>query len=231
MSLHDPDRRPEERARVLRRITLSAWAVVAALALATAVRAVPLFSAGQGPDAAATTLFTISIFAAVGALILDLSTARRRGASELEGMPRLPGAWFTGAGIGTLIAAVLTGRLASPLTMWGLLMLAVGLAAFFSPHLVERYRAATAIRHDHVRSTGAHALATVTNARMVSRNDSLRFRVTLRFTDQEGSQRWFTRTAPLHTVDMSKDDTIPMHYDPQNPSNRRTLVVDWPTYD
>jgi len=231
MSLNDPTRRPWGTAQGASRTILFIWTGIALLSLASAVCIVLALSRPIDFSPTATILAVISVIAGVAGMHFDFATAQRRGAGVAVGVAHLFGAWISGAGGGIIVTAALSGQLGSLLSLSGLLILGVGVAIFLSPNVLERYRAAAEIRHDRVRSTGAHVLATVTSATMVSLNDSLRFRVTLRFTDQEGAQRWFTRTAPPATVDISEDDTIPMHYDPQNPGDRRSLVVDWPTYD
>lgn len=230
MSLNDPTRRPWGTAQGARFITLSAWAIIAGLSLATAVCAVPLFSGDLGMEAATFTLFIICTFASLGALGIDLALASRSGDGDVVALPRLPGAWLTGGGIGTMIAAALPGRPLSLLSLLGLMMFAAGVATFFSPTLLERYRSNKTIRHGQIRSAGVHTQAQVTEVSTFYREHFAHYRVTMRFTDQAGSPRWFTRNAPAGTRKISQGRILPLHYDPQNPGRRRTIVVDWPSY-
>lgn len=55
-------------------------------------------------------------------------------------------------------------------------------------------------------------------------------RVTIRFTDQQGNQRWLTRTAPPGARSVTEHQNLGVHYDPADPGHRRGIVIDWPMY-
>jgi len=232
MSLNNPDRRPWGTARGARITTMSAWAIVAVTALVTAFLWVQMLQRGETSSPAAIVFFNVSVFSGIGALFIDLWLAQRRGdPGDAAGLPRLPGAWFTGAGIGTVLAAVLGGGrdVVVPL-LWGLLMLIVGAVVFFSPVMLERYRERRARRHAGVRAEGVHTKAVVTRVTVFYREHIRHQRVTMRFTDQNGDQRWFTQTAAAGSSTIEEGQSLSLHYDRANPSRKRSLVVDWPTY-
>lgn len=230
MSLHDPASRPWGTAKGARIISLSAWAVVAVSAMLAAAWWVRMILGDESALTPSIVAFNVSIFAALGALFIDLGTAQRRGIEETSALPHLPGAWLIGAGVGT-IAAVTMGP-AGGLTplLWGLLMFASGALAFISPNLLARYRDRRAHRHSQTRASGIRTQATVTKVSTVYREHSPRYRVTLRFTDQQGNQRWFTQTAPGAARSVADGTNLPLHSDAANPARKRTLVVDWPTW-
>lgn len=230
MSLNDPARRPWGTARGARIISLSAWVVVAIGALLAAAWWVRNIQSDESALLPAIVAFNVSIFAGIGALFIDLGTAQRRGVEETSALPRLPGAWFTGAGIGTIAAVVLAPDLDASALPWGLLMSVAGSLVFVSPELIERHRRRQTQRHAHVRASGIRTSAKVTRVSMFFRDDHSRYRVTMRFTDQHGDRRWFTKTAPAGTRPMEEGDALALHYDPASPSHRRTLVLDWPTW-
>lgn len=230
MTLHNPARRPWGTARGARTISRSAWAVVVIAAMLTAVWWVKMLDGDQSMLTPAIVVFNVSIFAALGALGIDLGTAQRRGEEESAALPRLPGSWVAGAGIGAMATnAFVPGRDMTVL-LWGLLMFAAGALAFFSPVLLERYRAARTRSYSRTRATGTRTQATVTEVRVFYREHFAHQRVTMTFTDQDGGQRWFTKTAAAGTRPLVVGRKLPLHYDAARPQHKRTLVVDWPTY-
>lgn len=109
-------------------------------------------------------------------------------------------------------------------------MLACGVLLFTSPMLLAQYRASKVRRHSHTRATGVRTHATVTDVHTFYRQHLAHHRVTMRFTDRQGTQRWFTQTAPASVREMTKCQTLALHDDPSNPERKKTLVVDWPTW-
>ena len=230
MSLHDPARRPWATRKGARAVALSAWAVVAVSALLAAFWWVGTTQGDRSTLTPAIVAFNVSVFVGIGALAVDLLTTQRRGLEESTALPRLPGAWFTGAGFGTIAAAVLpSGHDAAPLP-WGLLIAVGGALVFISPCLLERYRDGRTHRHAGIRASGIRTIAMVTDVHTFFREHYPRYRVTMRFTDQHGTPRWFTQTAPSGSRAMEAGQHLPLHYDAANPGRRRTLVVDWPTW-
>lgn len=230
MSLHDPARRPWGTARGARIISMSAWMLVAVCAALTALWWVGMLSGHRSLLTPSIIAFNISIFAGIGAMFVDLGTAARRGEEHSASLPRLPGSWLTGAGIGASAAVALGPASSLSVLPWGVLLLVGGVALFISPNLLAAYRARRAQRHSQIRTTGIRTRATVTEVRTFYREHLPHYRVTLRFTDEQGAQRWFTQTAPAGARKVSKGRNLPLHYDPANPRRKRTLVVDWPTW-
>lgn len=231
MSLNNPSHRPWRQPKVTRAITLAAWAIAATLAMLTVIEFAAFVSADSGNDYVWVVLLNVFIVAAIGSLAIDLGTVERRGAGEGTPLARFFGSSVGGSGIGMVVAAVLAPRAGFPLAAGGLLVLIVGATTFISPVLLDRYRENTARSDAHIRSVGVRTLATVTEVHHFSRGDSyLRYRVTLQFTDEQGNQRWLVRNAAPESRPIDTGESIPLHYDPADPSRKRSLVVDWPTY-
>lgn len=230
MSLHNPARRPWGTAKGARNISMSAWVLVAVCAALTALWWVGMLSGRRSLLTPSIIAFNISIIVGLGAMFVDLGTAARRGEEDSASLPHLPGSWFTGAGVGAIAAIALAPGSSLSALPWGLLMLVGGATLFVSPNLLAAYRARRDQRHSQIRTTGIRAQATVTEVRTFYREHLPLYRVTLRFTDEQGAQRWFTQTAPAGARKVSKGRNLPLHYDPANPGRERTLVVDWPTW-
>ncbi|MDQ0615471.1 hypothetical protein QF046_003112 [Microbacterium sp. W4I4] len=228
MSLNDPSRRPWGTARGARIIVTALWGVVGGIAFAAAALWVRMLQGDPAATSPSMVAFNISIFAGIGVLFADLNTAQRRQVEESSSLPRLPGAWFTGAGTGALLASVLGGP-EFVLVFWALVMLIGGVAVYGSPNLLAISRARRARHDSRIRSAGASATATVTEVRTLYRNERFLFRPTMTFTDREGRQRWFTRTAPAGIRSVTKRQTFLLHYDPEHPGRRRSMVVGWNT--
>lgn len=230
MSTHDPTRRPWGTAKGARIIALSAWVLVAVSAALAAAWWVGMLHGDAALQAPSLVAFNVSIFVGIGALGIGLWTAHRRGEEESATLPRLPGSWFTGAGLGTITAVALAPTHDLVALAWGLLMLACGVMLFASPVLLAQYRARKVSRHSHTRATGVRAHATVTDVHTFYRQHLAHHRMTMRFSDRQGTQRWFTQTAPGGGPWMTEGQTLALHYDPSNPARKKTLVVDWPTW-
>lgn len=228
MSLNNPSDRPWGTARGAHIVVTTLWGLIALIALATAAFWVRSLRGDEGALVLALTGFNISIFAAIGVLFADINTTERRQVEEGTALARFPGAWFIGAGTGALVACVL-GDGDPIVAFWGSVMLVIGIAAYFSPQLLANSRARRARNDSHIRSTGASATATVTEVRTGVRNHRIIYRPTLTFTDREGRQRWFTRTAPVSIHSVTKGQSFGLHYDAEHPGRRRSLVVSWGT--
>lgn len=230
MSMHDPARRPWGTATGARSVTLSAWALVAVIAALAAAWWVGMLQGDRNMLTPAIVAFNISIFVSLGAVAIDLTTAQQRGEEESSALPRLPGSWLAGAGLGAIAAGALTPGYGLAPALWGLLMLAGGVTLFLSPVLLTQHRARKARRHSRTRATGVRTQATVTEVRTFYREHLARYRVTMRFTDQQGDQRWFTQTAAAGSRGIETGQKLPLHYDPVRPGKTRTLVIDWPQH-
>jgi len=231
MSLNNPSHRPWRQPKVTRTITMSAWVVVVILAMLTVVAFVQSHFRHGDLFVVWVVLLNVLIVTAIGSLFIDLSTVERRGAGDGTPVARFFGSPVAGGGLGMVVAAVLEPGAGILLAAGGLLVLIIGATTFVSPVLLDRYRKNKARSDAHIRGVGVRTLATVTEVHQFSRGDSyLRYRVTLQFTDQQGNQRWLVRNAAPGSRPIDKGESIPLHYDPGNPSRRRSLVVDWPTY-
>ena len=80
--MHDPASRPWGTAKGARIISLSAWAVVAVSAMLAAAWWVRMILGDETALTPSIVAFNVSIFAALGALFIDLGTAQRRGMEE-----------------------------------------------------------------------------------------------------------------------------------------------------
>lgn len=110
-------------------------------------------------------------------------------------------------------------------------MLAFGVLLFVSPVLLARYRERRAQQQERTRASGVHARVTMTNVRMFFREHVARYRVTMRFTDQNGDQRWFTQATPGGARAVEEGRCVPRaSLRPGESQAGRSLVVDWPTW-
>jgi hypothetical protein len=88
-------------------------------------------------------------------------------------------------------------------------------------YVIHRVHAAT---QKQTLATGVDATATVTRAAIMGRvNAAPLWHLTLSFTDQQGTKRWF-RTHLLG-ISFGPGDRIPIKYDPAHPGDKRRIVV------
>lgn len=227
MSLNNPQRRPWGTARGAHIIMTISWAAAALTALVAAAFWVRSLQDGDDAFAVSLIAFNVSIFICLGALAVDLITLPRRNVEDASALVHFPGSWFTGAGIGALVASAFGPPDVAAL-IWGAVMLIGGVVIYISPQLLATSRAKRALHNRRVQSTGARAIATVTEVHTFYRQHVPHQRATLQFTDQDGNERWFTQTAPVGAERVATGQRLTLHYDATRPGHRRSLMVDWP---
>jgi hypothetical protein len=238
VSTIDPDARLRSRAR------RNWWPVAAALCVlgGGAVGAGIGFGARAGGQALAggsiglaVGLFVGGVNMVVWGCILGVGALRRRRVPAGRGL-RVLGLCLLGAGVGALVPAGLlladsgtesdtgAGHLGALIGCFagGVLLLGVGAGVVVTA--LQRSRLAHWVISNGQRTTGTitatHATGSVVNGVRI-------YRVTVRFTDLQGVQRYVQGRLPANELlGRGTDDPTPVWYDPQHPENERTIVVD-----
>lgn len=230
MSIHNPSDRPWRKPAGARIAIYSAWVVVAATSVVQGWFLPDLVFEVEGAYGAMwwNIAFIVALALGIGVMLFDARLADIRDASEASALARMVGALVAGAGIGAFVRV--WGELTSMLL--ALALVGIGLLIFFGPALLHVRRLRRQRSDNAIRKSGASTTAVITDVHEFYRGGSVpmaHYKVTLRFTDTSGQDRWYTETAPpgIFSNDVTLGRRLPLHYDPARPGRRRSIVVSW----
>lgn len=246
MSLVNPDQRWWRKDRPLRTVTMIVWTVVLLVCVVTGwSNALYMASATWSTightswttgtslspfmETLAMTLVSVVIFPVIFAAILDGYRLHRRNLSAGWAAAHAVGAVFLGLGTGVLLAALspLTAQSRPLVLSVGAILVGVGTAVLAIRPLVTYLNQSRGDSQAWSRMHGTPTQAVITDSRVVTTFDVDRWKVTVRFRDGDGNERWHTTTAPVHEADMPTVGTQrTLRYDPDNPGRKSTIFVD-----
>lgn len=231
MSLVDPATRWWRNPAPLGRLTLAAWILVFLTAIATGWAnaryldgAVWQHWAGadflvgvEGVSAPVRRVAELSVvvlpWLVFAAFLLDFLSAGRRSRGA---------AWALASAAGWTASGLGIGGLATGAPLWASVLLVGALALAARPVTLRVLG-----RREHTRVHGTATTATVTGSDVVEIGGVVRWKVTLRFTDNAGRQRWYATTVPMNEVRRPPDGTrYVLRYDPAHPGRRTAIHVD-----
>lgn len=215
MSTTDPDARNRSIAAALRPIAYT----ILVIALISGPVFGWLFTTVLDPDTAGVPVYLIWLFLTVGGGLFVYYTVRHIAALSI--------AAYCVAGVGGMFLVMGLGAGASdgdPKILRNTLIIAgvayVVAAVLYGLHL------RTKILQDGTRDHGVNVDAEVTSAGVSGMVNYVQlWKLTLKFTDQQGTTRWF-RTHLLGVGGWNVGDTVPIRYDARHPGTTAAIVVD-----
>jgi len=235
MSTTDPQRRLQRRSWFLPALRAVLWTLsgLGAFAIAFAIAA-----ASSGTPGWAASLAAIPLLLAIAVGITDANTDApdRRAAYPAPYLLWMLGLWAACVGAGLVLGRIRrnSGAVAQGVEYdlgWsvialGCVLVVIGAAALVGARLLRAARGRHAERVRSIRTTGRRVPAVVTEVtRNRGSNTSVYWNVTLRFQDDDGTERWHRTLQQTHRVEVGSTHWI--RFDPADPGRRSTIHVEW----
>lgn len=241
MSLVDPSRRLWRWSHVLTRVTSGLWILVAVSAAVygwaeaqvvggavwqrfagadwlVGVESVPSWVVGLASKA-----LTLSVVGAILGFFLTIYTATVRDTGAGWSVCHFLGWWPLGAGIGGLVSSLTAPVSAAPWLPLGAVVFG-GLCLLLRPAVERRIRIIAQRREQVVRS-GITTVGVATKVDVVIWFGVHYWKVTVKYTDQDGRDRWTRGLVRLRDAQPEVGKRYRVSHDPEHPGRRSSIVV------